>query len=243
MRLFLLTEPGSSSPHPSVQRHRLQTSGGSARNAGVGHNIKRNGVQIHDAPMERKHTPWSFHAVRSVNIFAYRAREISRRRYSIKYFSGVSVVVDDTETPGRLGCAAESNQTATRCANHAFVLAAHHLSYHTSLHIYNSSPGTKPIRPLAKINPTTGKAIHTVTGEKLHQKAHWMKHRMVFDLLPLFKDDEPAKKVLHTCTHTRIHVCLLTSIHTYIQHTYIHTYIYTYIHTYIHTYMHTYIHT
>ena len=33
-----------------------------------------------------------------------------------------------------------------------------------------------------------------------------------------------------------------TSIHTYLQHTYMHTYIPTYLHTYIHTYINTYIH-
>ena len=64
-----------------------------------------------------------------------------------------------------------------------------------SKYAHMSRTGTKPIRTLSRVNLVTGVATHTAAGEKLRQKAHWVQHRMLFDLLPLFEDDEPVKQV------------------------------------------------
>ena len=61
-----------------------------------------------------------------------------------------------------------------------------------------------------KTNPKSGAVNFHCAGEKLHQKAHWQLHRMIFDLLPYFEGDEAVEQVLllllyhaHApCTHT-----------------------------------------
>lgn len=57
-------------------------------------------------------------------------------------------------------------------------------------------PGSHPIHPLVKISKKDGKISINGAGEKLHQKKDWVRQRMLFDLLPMFENDEPVRQVL-----------------------------------------------